>query len=403
MVERDRFELDLADALRTYAEEASTQVRPTELARHFAATYPRTRTFGPWRLGLAARLTWVLLLLVGLLAAMVGGLLIGGSQGEQKLTAVVPPIGKLFTCPPGTNPDKPGPIDQVRPPFWTSPEMAFDRRAGRLVALIGAAESPAERPIETWTFDVCTNTWIEMHPDREPPAQVGRRLVYDADSDLTIGVHYKDWLSFPAIGNVWAYDLEADTWTEHGEAPTDALEFYDPEDDLVVASTFESTDLWDYDVETDTWTPIQQANVPDQSMFMFAYDASVDRVVTTTGGDVPETWLFDIRTGAWSKSGAETPVVKMGMWAVPAVVYDEAAKRTVVAGDYRWAAYDATADSWEVLFDGDPGEVLPKPMMYDPVNQRLIVWGGDGRTGPLGDLVAFDLVTREWTVLLEAS
>ena len=32
MADRDRFELDLAAALRTYLEEAPTEVRPTELA-----------------------------------------------------------------------------------------------------------------------------------------------------------------------------------------------------------------------------------------------------------------------------------------------------------------------------------------------------------------------------------
>jgi hypothetical protein len=81
-------------------------------------------------------------------------------------------------------------------------------------------------------------------------------------------------------------------------------------------------------------------------------------------------------------------------------MYDEAAERTVVAGAFQWGAYDATADRWEILFDIDPGEGgLPKPAVYDPTNRRLIVFGGG--IGVSGDLVAFDLVTREWTVLLE--
>jgi hypothetical protein len=80
MAEHEPFDLDLADAFRGYLEDAPTQVRPTELARHLATTYPRGRTaFGPWRLGPTARLAW-LVALVGLLAAMVGGMLIVGSQ-----------------------------------------------------------------------------------------------------------------------------------------------------------------------------------------------------------------------------------------------------------------------------------------------------------------------------------
>jgi hypothetical protein len=162
-------------------------------------------------------------------------------------------------------------------------------------------------------------------------------------------------------------------------------------------------ELWSFDVETDTWAPIRQA-VPgeDLGFSQYVYDASVDRVIEYAGGEgVAETRLLDLRTGAWSRSGAETPVFRMALWAVPAIVYDEAAARTVVAGDFQWGAYDATADRWEILFDAEPGELLPKPAAYDPVNRRLIVFGGG--FGISGDLVAFDLVTRKWTVLLEPS
>ena len=43
MADRDRFELDLAAALRTYLEEAPTEVRPTDLARHFATEHHQIR------------------------------------------------------------------------------------------------------------------------------------------------------------------------------------------------------------------------------------------------------------------------------------------------------------------------------------------------------------------------
>ena len=81
---------------------------------------------------------------------------------------------------------------------------------------------------------------------------------------------------------------------------------------------------------------------------VLAYDASVDRIVAYVDGPEPETWLFDIRTGTWSRAEAETPVVEPN-WAVPTITYDESAERTVVTGSAGMAAYDATADRWEVL------------------------------------------------------
>ena len=90
MAEPDHFELDLAAALRAYAEDAPTQARPAELARYFAAAYPHGRTaIGRWGFWLTPALAWTLLL-AALLAALVAGTLIGASLVQKKPPAVVP-------------------------------------------------------------------------------------------------------------------------------------------------------------------------------------------------------------------------------------------------------------------------------------------------------------------------
>ncbi|MEI8333735.1 MAG: hypothetical protein WCH74_07765 [Chloroflexota bacterium] len=193
MAERDRFELDLAAALRAYALDAPTEVRPTELAQQFAAAYPHGRTaLGPWRPVAVPRVAWLLLLLAGLLAAMVAGMLVAGSQMQRKLPAVVPPFGPAFACPPGSRPDTPGPVDQARPGVFNHLDlythMAFDRHAGRLLVLAPAAGTPND--VETWTFDVCTNTWAPMNPDQEPSGFAGAKLIYDVDSGVTIALEF---------------------------------------------------------------------------------------------------------------------------------------------------------------------------------------------------------------------
>ncbi|MCU0478353.1 MAG: hypothetical protein MUE92_06390 [Chloroflexi bacterium] len=399
MAERDRFELDLTAALRAYAEDAPTQVRPAELARQFATAYPHGRTsIGPWRLPTALRPAWVLLLLAGLLAALVGGTLLVGSQLQPRLPAVVPPVGQLFECPPGSTPDEPGPVDQARPtqPYTT----AFDRRAGRLVAL--ARSDWNDYVVETWTFDVCTNTWTRMHPNREAPStDLATGLVYDVDADLTIQI---------AGDRVWAYNLQANTWTEQGVVPAGAtLCAFDPLSGRVVAAKDAAKDtdpieLWNYDVETDTWTPIRQTDrLGSLGYGAYAYDASADQIIEFERGRPDETWLLDIRTGTWSRFGAEAPDLQTGLWTLlPAIVYDEAAERTVFSTDGRLASYDAIADRWEILIESDFPDFLPVLSVYDPVNGRLVGVGSGGTVGQ-GAVVAFDLETRQWTVLLDWS
>jgi hypothetical protein len=401
MTEHEVFESRLRAALLRHVADGPTEFDALGFARLVAAKEPRRR-------GLAAALTkrgvaiprvaWVLLLLAGLLAALVGGMLVVGSQLARRLPAVVPPVGQLFECPPGSTPDTPGPVDQARPrrsPHWP---MVFDRHAGRLVALADAGYG-----LETWTFDVCTNTWTQMHPNREPPRVEVGQLVYDVDSDVAILV---------ASGKVWAYDLQANTWTEQGVVPTGAtLCAFDPLSGRVVAAKDAAKDtdpieLWNYDVETDTWTPMRQTNrLGSLGYGAYGYDASADRIIEFARGVGPtdETWLLDIRTGSWSRPGAEAPDLRSGLWTLlPAIVYDEAAERTVFSSDYRLAAYDATADRWEILIETDFPDFLPNLSVYDPVNGRLVGLGSGGTVGQ-GAVVAFDLETRQWTVLLDWS
>jgi hypothetical protein len=419
MAERDPSELDLAAAFRAYLEDAPTQVRPTELARQLATAYPHgTTTSGLWRLIAVPRPAWILLLLAALLAALVGGTLLVGSQLQRKLPAVLPPIGQVYACPPGSTPDKPGPVDQAGPPeadMGMAFDVAFDRRAGRLVAVTNAAKG-----VETWTFDVCTNTWAQMHPNREPSASGldQEKLVYDIDSDATILVSYYG----DTPGRVWAYDLQADVWTEKKAPPTIRSLFlaYDPVSGLVVAaekygswgpSGWDRKPMWTYDVETDTWTPIHQALEPGTGDTVFAYDTSVDRMVVYTytynGYElVPETWLFDVRTGTWARSSAKTPGVVQGL-GPPNIVYDEAAKRTVITGNVAAAGYDASANRWEMLvaYSKDEGWMPAPTMVYDPVNTRLVgrgpYYNAAGVHVGRAAVFAFDPGTRQWTVLLE--
>ena len=154
---------------------------------------------------------------------------------------------------------------------------------------------------------------------------------------------------------------------------------------------------------------------------LLAYDASVDRLVSYYLGEVR---LFDLRTGTWSPPGTTSPPFGYGGWGFSLggeIAYDEAAQRTVLFNMGHVIAYDAAADRWETLY-GPPSDggradgfcgIRPEcrnlhSMVYDPVNERLVVYGGHVHTGadgpgwwgPSDDVLAFDTRTREWTVLL---
>jgi hypothetical protein len=134
MAERDRFELDVAEALRAYAEDAPTQVGPTELARHFATAYPHRRTlFGPWRPAEVLRLACLLLLAVSLLAAVVGGTILVGSQLERRSLVVLPQVASPSPSPASPSPASPSPA---------SPSPAADADAALVADLAAVMNDP---------------------------------------------------------------------------------------------------------------------------------------------------------------------------------------------------------------------------------------------------------------------
>jgi hypothetical protein len=426
--------------LRNWLDARAPTVVPDDL-RGAVAAIPATVPVGwPDRLVAALgprraavpRSAWVLLLLAGLLAALVGGMLVVGSQPARKVPAViplptgVPPVGPAFACPPGSTPDAPGPVDQARPPS-SNIRMAFDRASGKIVLIEGNGS------VATWTFDVCTNTWTQMHPASEPYNTAFGMLAYDTAARRTI--------STSDSGGARAYDLASDTWTAIASdtwtarpgtvfVPGGARLVYDSGAARVVALPLESPHLmWGFDGVAGTWQPVDQdqdawPDAEQDTYILLAYDASVDRLVSYYLGEVR---LFDLRTGTWSPPGTTSPPFGYGGWGYSLggeIAYDEAAQRTVLFNMGHVIAYDATADRWETLY-GPPSDggradgfcgIRPEcrnlhSMVYDPVNERLVVYGGHVHTGavdpgwwgPSDDVLAFDTRTREWTVLLAAS
>ncbi len=188
---------------------------------------------------------------------------------------------------------------------------------------------------ETWAYDADTNTWENMRPDDHPTARGHHGMVYDPESDRTLlwgGIleGTAGILSFnPELDpNVWAYDSNTNTWTEHlnqdGPRPIgfDAPITFDTESDRLVVIKH-AAEIWDYDYNANTWT--RQPPVPPQPIYT-AYPAlayiggDTDRIALFGGCLEPvfysfreygnftsqcsnELWFYDLNTNTWEKIG----------------------------------------------------------------------------------------------------
>jgi hypothetical protein len=356
-------------------------------------------------------------------------------QGAILATTKAKPLPAQATCPPGSDPDTPGPVDQRRPRNVDGAQ-AFDRHAGRIIVL---ANDEQPRP-RTWTFDVCRNVWQRMDPPEEPGWEDPVTLVYDADSDRTIAF---------ARNRVWSYDLAADRWTKEGELPSSmsfiagwgegdrtAAVYHHPSGLVIV---YDRDSVWAYDVETDTWTEVAQTPDPSRPVGLglpedvtaVAYDrernlllaavAVPDGFLDDTGlrseyqyrswlaDAVLEIWAFDPATGVWRLEPSQVPASVL--WSrdgwfygpVSRVVFDEANGVTIFMSVGGWVeAYDGRRNWRASRADGSMGDesdirchgVDP---VYDPLHGRIVCQVGGGGVS------SFATATGEWTWLLKWS
>jgi hypothetical protein len=322
------------------------------------------------------------------------------------------PMGVVPACPSGSTPDTPGNPSQSRPPTDVI-SMTFDRGVGRIVLV---AQHGDPRSTETWTFDVCANAWTQMHPRSAPETSPFALLVYDTATRQDILV---------SGSNVWSYDLRSDTWTFRGHDPSDGSPVrvvYDPVEEQVVSLRLTRPSvLSGFDAATGTWQRLLQDHLvepPYSFDTLLAYDASVDRLVSF---HLSEVRLFDLRTGTWSGPGTPHYLPYGGYLSLGGeIAYDEGAARTILFSGGLVIAYDAAEDSWETLFStpsqaaqgGEwlrPYSRMEHHMVYDPINERIVVYGGvvpityDPWWVSTDDVPAFDVRTRAWTQLLAPS
>jgi hypothetical protein len=388
----------------------------------------------PAHRGLAGRfgLLWAAvlagLLLVALLAAaFVGGwrpdlaIVIAPSPLPATVTTVIDkaadvlattkarPLPAQATCPPGSNPDALGSVDQDRP---TGGAMAFDRHAGRIVVYDGS---------QTWTYDVCTNTWKRMGAAGGPVLAEDAPLVYDADSDrvLAFGRDQQGSLAAPSAAPsvapetevaasaapangdlpeatagdeeataatdeeqgdgqsagpstgtrvVWSLDLAAGRWTKVGSFPwaksdtanpTYGTTFYHDPSGLVVV--YDGATMWAYDVDTNTLAKVHQrpdasvpadAGLPD-GMIAFGYDPGHDRVVAVVVQRADQRPDANLGMGVPTSPSAETWIFDpaTGSWHLEAA----AAASDLIVCSYGRASTDCWPTQGRAVFDEASG------------------------------------------------
>src|SRR6266566_747311 len=189
----------------------------------------------------------------------------------------------------------------------------YDSRADRVI-LFGANDGRAANR-ETWSYDFETDTWTNTTTGIAPPGNLYSVVTYDSESDRVIlfGGNY-----FGAR-ETWAFDYNANAWTNMTPTETTlpsarsahALA-YDSRYDRVILFGGQASsggdETWAYDFNANTWTNLKPAIHPSWRYFhAMDFDVKSDRVVMFGGsaatGINNETWAYDFTSNNWKMMG----------------------------------------------------------------------------------------------------
>jgi len=252
----------------------------------------------------------------------------------------------------------------------------------------GMPESCIPKPIfleETWAFNTDCGDFELIDVGGGPPARTRLATTLDSARNQMI-VHggrsrEGDSGNYDLFDDLWAFDLETDTWTElpNQDGPAaramhtigvsgDVLYLYGGQ--LTGSSTTyrPSSELWSYDLEGGTWTEVgDDVDAGDRLFHSMAMAADGSKL--------------------WAYGGA-----------------DENALLGPFFGDL-WELDIASGD-WEELHSGRndaPEARIWGDLVHDAGGDRLLLWAGhdDGSLGNTNEVWAFDLGSGAWSMLEE--
>ena len=217
-----------------------------------------------------------------------------------------------------------------------------------------------------------------VHASEFPPARIGHRMIYDPVNMRTI-------LRGGAIDeNGWHY----------------------------------YRDVWSYNAASNSWNEIS-ANIGPSGRFNFqmAYSIYHHTIVVFSGRDVVfsggastrvpgDTWIYDVEQNTWEqKNPSPSPMQRSDA----GFVYDESNRVFVMYGglshvdsdvvlDETWI-YTLDTNTWtEMSPENSPPRMYGCELVYDSLNQKVLLWGGDIKDGGmLDEFWCYDYPRNTWT------
>jgi hypothetical protein len=242
-----------------------------------------------------------------------------------------------------------------------------------------------------------------------PGTRSGHVMAYDPHNEVVV--------MFGGSGgaNTWTYDYEMNTWTELSLAiiPPSRFEaemvYCTITNEMILYGGSGLTDTWSFSCESQSWQEVEtEFNPGVHYTHEMSYDAAENVVVLFGGFDETsmtsdETWIFNCTSRDWIElTPSEVPLSRYGH----AMIYDDSISKTILCcgntdshghQDDTWT-FDVSTNTWsEITTDGNPDNLKWPSMVYDSINKKSILFGGQIGNSEVNGTFSYDAQTSNWT------
>ncbi len=276
----------------------------------------------------------------------------------------------------------------VLPPL-TGHAMATDTVRGRVV-LFGGGYSGSAAIDDTWEWD--GSTWTYRSVATRPSPRSGPAMAFDSVRGRTVLFGGRSRTGI--LADTWEWDGTAWTQLAPGASPPPrqghGMVFDSARNRIVLFGGYSGSagiylsDTWEWDGAT--WTQVFPAQSPSPRETPLAFDAARSRTVlfggtSSNGTFMGDTWEWD-GTNWLQRTPTQAPFARHAR----AMAFDPQRSRVVLCSG--GGSGLPGADTWE--WDGtnwtlrNTNQVMRRgsqQMAYDPVQQRLIMYGGSFSDG----------------------
>lgn len=261
---------------------------------------------------------------------------------------------------------------------------------------------------DLWAFNLATNEWHELHPSGPAPEP---RFGHTGTAVPGVGLVIWSGQGDRFFDDIWAYDPALDAWHQLpslGDVPDaryGSCASLGPDGRLWISHGFTQDDgRFDdtraYEFATGEWTDeTPSGERPVKRCLQDCYWSDAGTLVLyggqTTGvlalGDI---WAYDPQTKAWTQGPASSAAARQ-LYALSsdgpdAIVFGGGTLDRDFLAD-TWRIDPATLTLSEIIAAAGPPARSGATLVFDPVAERTLLFGGKNDTGLLSDAWALEV------------